>query len=55
MSIVVNNLVKWCSMKFEQEHFENNLLCLPQMTRLLMLPVSSSSQLGIFNLDLEKN
>ena len=54
MLIVVNNSVKWCSMKFEQGHFENNLSCLPQMTRLLMLPISSSSQFVIFNLDLEK-
>ena len=29
MLIVVNNLVKCCSMTFEQGHFENNLLCLP--------------------------
>ena len=54
MLIVVNNLVKWCSMKFEQGRFQNNLSCSSQMTRLLMLPVSSSSQFVIFNLDLEK-
>ena len=49
----INNLVKCCAVKFEQRHSENNLLYLPSVTRLLMLSVSSSSQLVMFNSGLE--